>query len=81
MEGGLIIAKIIDDVWFRYEPEFGNLMEVYITDIHGNDYILAEINLTEAEMQKSYEDLYNLCLEIAHDLGYMLIGEYEYISS
>lgn len=63
--------KIITDLWYEFwsEKEYLNIM---IND--GNqDKILAQISMTDDEFNRnSQEDLYNLCLEVADDLGYIL---------
>ena len=69
--------KIITDLWFEFhgEIEYLNIM----IDDGVQEKLLAQISMTYEEF-KNYiqEDLYNLCLEVAHDLDYILEGEVEY---
>lgn len=68
--------KIITDLWFEFQGEL-DYLNIMIDDGE-QEKILAQISMTYDEFNsKSQEDLYNLCLEIAHDLGYVLEGETE----
>ena len=68
--------KIITDVWFEFQGEI-DYLNIMIDD--GEDEkILAQISMTYDEFNnKSQDALYNLCLEVAHDLDYILEGEAE----
>lgn len=69
--------KIITDLWYEFhgEIEYLNIM----IDDGEQEKILAQISMTYDEFNnKNQEDLYNLCLEVAHDLDYILEGEVEY---
>lgn len=71
------MKQIISDVWFVYN-EVHNIIHIFVSDTEANEYEIAQVSLTDEEMQRPYEDLYNLCLEIAHDLNYILEGEKDY---
>ena len=67
--------KIITDLWYEFWSE-KDLLNIMIDD--GQEKILAQISMTYDEFNsESQEDLYNLCLEVAHDLDYILEGEVE----
>ena len=69
--------KIITDLWFEFhgEIEYLNIM----IDDGEQEKLLAQISMTYDEFNnKNQEDLYNLCLEVVHDLDYILEGEVEY---
>ena len=62
--------KIILDLWFHFQPEHETIT-IMCTLEDGQDYSLAQLSMTWEEYEsKDYEDLYNLCLEVANDLGY-----------
>lgn len=63
---------IISDLW--YQPINENEIMVMIEIPNGNEYSICELSYHNHE-QDSYEHIYNTCLEIAHDLGYVLEGE------
>lgn len=66
--------KIITDLWFEFQGEI-DYLNIMIDDGE-QEKILAQISMTYNEFNnKSQEDLYNLCLEVAHDLDYILEGE------
>ena len=68
--------KIISDLWFEFQGEI-DYLNIMIDDGE-QEKILAQISMTYDEFNsKSQEDLYNLCLEVAHDLDYILEGEVE----
>ena len=52
------MKQIISDVWFVYN-EVHNIMHIFISDTEANEYEIAQISLTDEEMQRPYEDLYN----------------------
>lgn len=67
------MKKIITDLWYEYQGEI-EYLNIMIDD--GQEKILAQISMTCEEFDsKSQEDLYNLCLEVAHELDYVLEGE------
>lgn len=67
---------MITDLWFEFQGEI-EYLNIMIDDGE-QEKILAQISMTYDEFNsKSQEDLYNMCLEIAHDLGYILEGEAE----
>ena len=69
--------KIILDLWFHFQPEHETL-NIMVTLENGQDMSLAQLSMTYDEYKsKEYEDLYNLCLEVANDLGYHLAGHIE----
>ena len=69
--------KIILDLWFHFQPEHETIT-IMCTSEDGQDYSLAQLSMTWEEYEsKDYEDLYNLCLEVANDLGYHLAGQVE----
>lgn len=69
--------KIILDLWFHFQPEHETL-DIMVTLENGQDMSLAQLSMTYDEYEsKDYEDLYNLCLEVANDLGYHLAGHVE----
>ena len=58
----------------KRELDYLNIM----IDDGEQEKILAQISMTYDEFNsKSQEDLYNLCLEVAHNLDYILEGETE----
>lgn len=70
------MKKIITDLWYEYQGgiEYLNIM---IDD--GQEKILAQLSMNEEEFNnKNQEDLYNLCLEVAHEADYILEGEIDY---
>ena len=68
--------KIITDLWFEFQGEI-EYLNIMIDDGE-QEKILSQISMTYDEFNnKSQEDLYNLCLEVAHDLDYILEGEVE----
>ena len=76
MHGGNMNTKIITDLWFEFQGEI-EYLNIMIDDGE-QEKILAQISMTYDEFNnKSQEDLYNMCLEIAHDLDYILEGEAE----
>lgn len=68
--------KIITDLWYEFQGEI-EYLNIMIND--GNqDKILAQISMTYDEFNReSPEDLYNLCLEVADDLDYILAEDAE----
>ena len=69
--------KIIVDLWYEFHGEIGYL-NIMIDDGE-QEKLLAQISMSYEEFKNyTQEDLYNWCLEIAHDLDYLLEGEVEY---
>ncbi len=68
--------KIIADLWYEYQGEIDYLN--IMVDDGEKEKLITQVYMTYDEFKsKSQEDLYNLCLEIAHDLDYILEGEAE----
>ena len=69
--------KIILDLWFHFQPEHETL-DIMATLENGQDVSLAQLSMTQNEYESNeYEDRYNLCLEVAQELGYQLAGYVE----
>lgn len=69
--------KIILDLWFHFQPEHETI-NIMATLENGQDVSLAQLSMSYDEYKlKDYEDLYNLCLEVANDLDYHLAGYVE----
>ena len=67
--------KLITDLWYEYQGEI-EYLNIMIDDGE-QEKILAQIFMPYKTFKnKTQEDLYNLCLEVAHDLDYILEGEY-----
>lgn len=68
--------KVISDLWYEFQGEI-EYLNIMIDDGEQEKF-LAQIFMTCDEFNsKCQEDLYNFCLEVAHDLGYYLEGEME----
>lgn len=69
--------KIISDLWYEYVPDTVPYI-IISADIDNKDYELAHIDVPDVTQDMlDQERTYNMCLEIAHDLGYYLEGEME----
>ena len=59
----------VSDIW--YQPIDKDSILIMIADENQNEYSIAEIEYEDHE-HADYHDIYDLCLEIANDLGYEL---------
>lgn len=66
--------QIISDLF--YQPLNENEIMVMIELPNGQEYSICDLDYIDHE-NAPYEDIYNTCLGIAHDLGYVLEGECE----
>ena len=73
MKGAETERRIVTDIF--YEPMSEDRVMVEVADSDQTEYIIAEVEYKGHEQDQ--EGCYNLCLEIAHELGYALVGEVE----
>lgn len=68
--------KIITDLWFEFQGEI-EYLNIMIDDGE-QEKIIAQLPMTYNEFNSMHqEDLYNYCLDVAYDLGYVLEGDAE----
>ena len=67
------MKKIISDLWYQPISKDKILVMIELSS-NGAEYSICDLEYKNHE-EEDYEDIYNTCLEIAHDLGYVLEGE------
>lgn len=62
------MKKLITDLW--YQPINENEIAIMIEDENGHEWEICELDITNYD-----SDIYNECLTIAQEMGYVLEGE------
>jgi hypothetical protein len=80
------LKEIISDVWYQWMNEERTEIEIFVADESGKEFSIAQIDVSDSpidvrfandngEEEQGTNKIYDLALEVAHDLGYYLEGE------